>query len=58
MRIGMIAPLEFRLPPRAYGGSEQVVSLLTEELVRRGHEVTVFATGDSITQAKLVSGSP
>lgn len=58
MRIGMIAPLEFRLPPVAYGGSEQVVSLLTEELVRRGHKVTVFATGDSITSAELVPGSP
>ena len=58
MRIGMIAPLEFRLPPIAYGGSEQVVSLLTEELVRRGHYVTLFATGDSITNAELVPGAP
>ncbi len=58
MRIGMIAPLEFRLPPIAYGGSEQVVSLLTEELVRRGHRVTLFATGDSVTNAELVSGAP
>lgn len=58
MRIGMIAPLEFRLPPIAYGGTELVVSLLTEELTRRGHQVTVFATGDSITNANLVAGSP
>lgn len=58
MRIGMIAPLEFRLPPIAYGGIEQVVSLLTEELVRRGHEVALFAAGDSITSAELVPGSP
>lgn len=58
MRIGMIAPLEFRLPPIAYGGTEQIVSLLTEELVRRGHKVTLFATGDSITASDLVPGSP
>ena len=58
MRIGMIAPLEFRLPPIAYGGTEQIVSLLTEELVRRGHEVTLFATGDSITASELVPGAP
>ncbi len=58
MRIGMIAPLEFRLPPIAYGGTEQVVSLLTEGLVRRGHKVTLFASGDSITNAELVPGSP
>src|SRR5690606_13929234 len=58
MRIGMIAPLEMRVPPVAYGGTELVVSLLTEELCRRGHEVTLFASGDSVTQARLVSGSP
>lgn len=58
MRIGMISPLEFRLPPIAYGGTEQVVSLLTEELIRRGHSVTLFAAGDSITNAELVPGSP
>ena len=43
MRIAMIAPLEMRVPPIAYGGSELVVSLLTEELVSRGHDVTLFA---------------
>ena len=55
MRIGMIAPLEMRVPPVAYGGTELVVSLLTEELVRRGNEVTLFASGDSLTSARLVS---
>lgn len=53
MRIGMVAPLEIRVPPVAYGGTELIVSLLTEELVRRGHDVTLFASGDSITSAKL-----
>ena len=58
MRIGMIAPLEMRVPPVAYGGIELVVSLLTEELVRRGHDVTLFASGDSVTDAQLISCSP
>ena len=53
MRIGMIAPPWFALPPRGYGGIEFVVSLLTEGLVRRGHDVTLFASGDSQTQARL-----
>jgi glycosyltransferase involved in cell wall biosynthesis len=57
MRIAMIAPLEIRVPPAAYGGTELVVSLLTEELVRRGHDVTLFASGDSLTTATLVPGS-
>lgn len=57
MHIGMIAPLEIRVPPVAYGGTELVVSLLTEELVRRGHDVTLFASGDSQTAAELVSVS-
>jgi glycosyltransferase involved in cell wall biosynthesis len=56
MRIAMIAPLEMRVPPVGYGGTELVVSLLTEELVRRGHEVTLFASGDSVTSATLVPG--
>ncbi|GAB4334969.1 MAG: glycosyltransferase family 4 protein [Dehalococcoidia bacterium] len=55
MRIAMIAPVEMRVPPVAYGGTELVVSLLTEELVRRGHDVTLFASGDSVTSARLVS---
>ena len=54
----MIAPLEMRVPPVAYGGTELVVSLLTEELVRRGHEVNLFASGDSITDARLHSVCP
>jgi len=53
MKIGMIAPPWFPLPPRRYGGIEFVVSLLTEGLVERGHEVTLFASGDSETEARL-----
>ncbi len=53
MRIAQIAPLWEPVPPSTYGGTELVVSLLTDELVRRGHEVTLFATGDSQTLAKL-----
>jgi glycosyltransferase involved in cell wall biosynthesis len=53
MKIAQIAPLWERVPPPAYGGIELVVALLTDELVRRGHEVTLFASGDSFTQAKL-----
>lgn len=53
MRIAQIAPLWERVPPKTYGGTELVVSLLTEELVRRGHEVVLFASGDSITSSKL-----
>ena len=55
MKIAQVAPLWERVPPFRYGGIELVVSLLTEELIRRGHEVTLFASGDSITDAKLVS---
>ncbi|MGH7156148.1 MAG: glycosyltransferase, partial [Acetobacteraceae bacterium] len=53
MRIAQIAPLTESVPPRLYGGTERVVSFLTEELVRLGHEVTLFASGDSITTARL-----
>lgn len=56
MRIAQVAPLWERVPPPAYGGTELVVGLLTEELVRRGHEVTLFASGDSQTSAKLEPG--
>ncbi len=56
MRIAMLSPLEMRVPPPGYGGTEVVVSLLTEELVRRGHDVTLFASGDSETHAQLVPG--
>jgi glycosyltransferase involved in cell wall biosynthesis len=54
MRIAQIAPLAEPVPPELYGGTERVVSLLTEELFRRGHEVTLFASGDSDTDARLV----
>lgn len=54
MRIAQIAPLHERVPPKGYGGTERVVSFLTEELVRQGHDVTLFASGDSITCAELV----
>ena len=55
MRVGIIAPLEMRVPPVAYGGTELIVSLLAEGLLKRGHEVTLFASGDSITGGRLVS---
>jgi glycosyltransferase involved in cell wall biosynthesis len=54
MRVAQIAPLFERVPPRFYGGTERVVSYLTEELVARGHEVTLFASGDSCTSARLI----
>jgi glycosyltransferase involved in cell wall biosynthesis len=55
LRIAQISPLFESVPPRAYGGTERVVSWLTEELVRMGHEVTLFASGDSRTAARLLS---
>ena len=55
MRIAQVAPLYERVPPRYYGGTERVVSYLTEALVEAGHQVTLFASGDSLTQAKLIS---
>ena len=58
MRIGMLAPISWRVPPRHYGPWEQVVSLLTEGLVQRGVEVTLFATADSVTQARLIGVCP
>ena len=54
MRIAQIAPLCERVPPKLYGGTERIVSYLTEELVRQGHDVTLFASGDSKTSARLV----
>ena len=54
MRIAQLAPLAERVPPWLYGGTERVVSALTEELVRRGHEVSLFASGDSLTSAALI----
>ena len=58
MRIAQLAPTYERVPPAAYGGTEQIVHLLTEELVRRGHDVTLYATGDSLTGATLRSVTP
>jgi len=55
LRIAQIAPLWFPIPPKKYGGIERIISYLTEELVKRGHKVTLFASGDSKTKAKLVS---
>jgi glycosyltransferase involved in cell wall biosynthesis len=56
MKIAQIAPLYESCPPRYYGGTERVVAYLTEELVRQGHEVTLFASGDSRTAARLEAG--
>jgi glycosyltransferase involved in cell wall biosynthesis len=58
MRIAQIAPLAESVPPKLYGGTERVVSFLTDELVRQGHTVTLFASGDSITRARLVAICP
>src|SRR6202165_1901509 len=55
MKIAQIAPLMESVPPRLYGGTERIVAYLTDELVRLGHEVTLFASADSVTAAKLVS---
>src|SRR5881394_584210 len=55
MRIAQVAPLYESVPPQLYGGTERIVSYLTEELVRQGHEVTLFASGDSRTQAQLIA---
>jgi glycosyltransferase involved in cell wall biosynthesis len=56
MRIAQVAPLIESVPPKHYGGTERIVSYLTEELVRAGHDVTLFGSGDSITQARLIPG--
>ncbi len=58
MRIAQVAPLYESVPPKLYGGTERVVSSLTEELVRQGHDVTLFASGDSLTSAHLVPCCP
>jgi glycosyltransferase involved in cell wall biosynthesis len=57
MRIAQVAPLYESVPPALYGGTERVVSYLTEELVKQGHQVTLFASGDSVTQARLIPAS-
>ena len=56
MKIAQIAPLTESVPPRLYGGTERIVFYLTEELVAQGHDVTLFASGDSVTSARLVAG--
>src|SRR6185437_5364003 len=53
MRIAQVSPLWESVPPKLYGGTERIVSYLTEELVRLGHDVTLFASGDSVTTARL-----
>ena len=53
MKIAQVAPLWESVPPKLYGGTERIVSYITEELVRMGHEVTLFASGDSDTAARL-----
>ena len=58
MHIAQIAPLTEAVPPRLYGGTERVVSWLTEELITLGHEVTLFASGDSVTSARLEASWP
>ena len=58
MRIAQIAPLAERAPPKLYGGTERVVAWLVDELVELGHDVTLFASGDSVTRAKLHSVWP
>ena len=58
MHIAQIAPLTEAIPPKLYGGTERVVSWLTEELIAHGHEVTLFASGDSVTSARLEAAWP
>jgi glycosyltransferase involved in cell wall biosynthesis len=58
MKIAQIAPLMESVPPRLYGGTERIVSWLSEELVNQGHDVTLFASGDSITAANLIACTP
>src|SRR5215218_5443995 len=54
MKIAQVSPLFESVPPKLYGGTERVVSYLTEELVKQGHDVTLFASADSVTSARLV----
>jgi glycosyltransferase involved in cell wall biosynthesis len=58
MRIAQVVPLMESVPPRLYGGTERHVSYLTEELVKQGHQVTLFASGDSATSARLIAAVP
>ena len=56
LRIAQIAPLYESVPPKLYGGTERIVAYLVEELVRRGHQVTLFASGDSTVNAPVTAG--
>jgi hypothetical protein len=58
LRVAILAPISWRVPPRGYGPWEQFASLLAEGLVRRGVDVTLFATADSVTTARLVGTAP
>jgi len=58
MKIAQVAPLTESVPPKGYGGTERVVSYLTEALVEEGHDVTLYASGDSLTRARLVAVAP
>ena len=58
LRIAQVAPLAESVPPKLYGGTERVVATLTDELVHQGHDVTLFASGDSCTEATLVAAVP
>lgn len=58
LKIAQIAPVIERVPPKKYGGTERIVHALTENLVKKGHKVTLYATGDSLTSAKLISVLP
>ncbi len=58
MPIAQLAPVYESVPPRLYGGSERIVSYLTEELVHQGHDVTLFASGDSVSRARVISVTP
>jgi glycosyltransferase involved in cell wall biosynthesis len=58
VRLAQVSPLYESVPPQYYGGTERVVHYLTEELVRQGHDVTLFASGDSVTQARLAPMCP
>ena len=58
MRIAQVAPLYESVPPTGYGGTERVIAYLSDELVRQGHQVTLFASGDSKTDAELVPCAP
>src|ERR1044072_9389797 len=55
VKIAQVAPLYERVPPRYYGGTERIVSYLTEELIKQGHELTLLGSGDSLTRGQLIT---